>query len=170
MSTSISYLDETWNGTFVKRFWAKVQIKERDDCWPWTGATMGYGYGHISKNGRSHGHEVAHRAMWKIKFGPIPEGFQVLHKCDNPICVNPSHLFLGTTKDNIQDCLKKNRHRHGQLPGETNPNVKLNQKQVLEIRERYSKGGVYQYELAKEYMVTSSQVSSIIRRESWSHI
>jgi hypothetical protein len=88
----------------AKRFHEKVQQGEADACWPWLGAEHGKGYGGISIRGRS---QPAHRVAYELACGAIPAGLWVLHRCDNPKCVNPAHLFLGTHQDNMDDMKKK---------------------------------------------------------------
>ena len=94
-----------------QRFWEKVNKETANGCWEWSSAVRGNGYGafftHLLGEGRKcHG---AHRYSWMMVNGPIPEGLWVLHKCDNRICVNPDHLFLGDRTDNMRDCAKKKR-------------------------------------------------------------
>jgi len=93
--------------TVEERFWAKVD--KTDSCWVWTGATLRRGYGQIRIPVKKA--KQAHRLSWEIHNGPIPDGMLVCHKCDNPPCVNPAHLFLGTQSDNNKDCVRKGRHR-----------------------------------------------------------
>lgn len=91
------------------RFWNNVEMIPFHDCWEWSGATKSRGYGSlgVSSTRRSEG---AHRISWMIHYGIIPKGLCVCHKCDNPGCVKPDHLFLGTYKDNMLDCSRKGRH------------------------------------------------------------
>jgi hypothetical protein len=94
----------------IKRFWNKVQ--KTDGCWLWTGTMGGSGYGQIrvgSRTDQSRKTLVASRVSWEIHYGKIPIGMKVLHKCDNPPCVNPEHLFLGSDRDNVHDAMNKNR-------------------------------------------------------------
>jgi hypothetical protein len=77
------------------------------DCWHWCGVRNAFGYGRMTYQGRA---QVAHRLAWMAWKGPIPDGMSVLHRCDNPSCVNPDHLWLGTYSDNLRDCWSKGRH------------------------------------------------------------
>ena len=93
------------------RFWKKVRRPARQgECWLWLGASVPKGYGRIRVGGRSEGAVYAHRVSWEISFGKIPKDMYVLHRCDNPKCVNPAHLFLGTALDNAQDRDVKGHH------------------------------------------------------------
>jgi hypothetical protein len=93
----------------IGAFFEKVYVQNQK-CWIWHGSKNGDGYGCLSFMGKSMG---AHRASWLIHNGEIPEGKSVLHECDNPPCVNPAHLFLGTQGDNVRDCARKGRIRGG---------------------------------------------------------
>jgi len=138
-----------------KRFWRYVEMT--DGCWLWTGSRNSKGYGLIDDNsGRS---LRAHRVSWKIHFGPISPGLQVLHKCDNPPCVNPAHLFLGSSLDNTRDCISKNR-----FPS------KLTSSQVIKIRQRFADGDITRQQLADEFNVDRSTIGLIIRRKTWKHL
>jgi hypothetical protein len=94
----------------IRDFWAKVRVGVGDDCWVWTAATQvsGYGTKRVTRDGK-HTMELAHRMSWLIFNSEIPDGLCVLHKCDNRLCVNPAHLFLGTHKDNTHDMMSKQR-------------------------------------------------------------
>lgn len=101
--------------TIADRFWAKVN--RGDDCWEWAGGrNQGTGYGFFSVRSRTIG---AHRAAWEVANGPIPAGIDVLHRCDNPPCVRPDHLFLGTHRDNMRDMRAKGRWSNGDRPVRT---------------------------------------------------
>lgn len=89
------------------RFWSKVD--KGPGCWTWTGATQNYGYGAVTIHGLT---RRAHRVSWELAHGPIPDGLHVCHRCDNPPCVNPDHLFLGTAQDNVDDKDAKGRGRN----------------------------------------------------------
>ena len=94
------------------RFWKKVNKKAGNSCWEWTACKAG-GYGQIYVRGKL---VYAHRLSWVWANGKIPKGLFVLHKCDNRVCVNPDHLFLGTNKDNMQDCVRKGRFSNNNKP------------------------------------------------------
>lgn len=109
--------------TLMERFKARYKVNEASQCWEWSGSRSRFGYG--SFNG-----SLAHRVAWELFHGPIPEGICVLHECDNPPCVNSSHLFLGTDADNAADKVQKGRH----LFGQKHYMAKLNEDQVRAIR------------------------------------
>ena len=94
--------------TLAERFWSKV--RKADGCWEWTGAATERGYGVLGRGERGLGNEKAHRVSWMLHHGQIPDGLWVLHRCDNPKCVRPDHLFLGTSDDNIADMHAKSQN------------------------------------------------------------
>ena len=151
----------------AERFWARVS--KTDGCWLWVGASRTtFGYGVISRGGRR-SQIGAHRASWEIHFGPIPDGMSVLHRCDNPPCVRPDHLFLGTQSDNIRDMARKAR-LGGQCSsegtkGERNGNARLTEQQVAEIRALG--GTMSQQRIADRFGITQAHVSSILLRQRW---
>ena len=98
-----------------ERFWSKVDKQGSTECWPWTASVVkNLGYGQFGMGGTM---MRSHRVAWELSNGPIPAGMFVLHKCDNPPCCNPQHLFIGTQTDNMQDALAKGRHGHGTIGG-----------------------------------------------------
>lgn len=141
-------------GTPEQRFWPRV--KKTKSCWIWIGAKFPSGYGEISVNNRS---IRAHRFSYQIHYGPIPDGKIICHRCDNPACVNPDHLFLGTNKDNTQDMIRKKRG----LVGEKNPCAKLTLEQVIEIRET----NLPQRKIASKYGISQTMVGKIKRGTKW---
>lgn len=146
------------------RFWQYVDKSNGPcSCWLWTKFKNQQGYGMTSKKTKRH--TGAHRVAFELTFGAIPDGQCVLHKCDNPSCVNPNHLFLGTRADNNEDKFKKGR----QMRGEKHPNAKLTTNDVLAIRtflqENHSMK-IYQ-ELGEKYGVTLQTIQRIYRKTSW---
>lgn len=154
--------------SFADRFWAKVRhAQEPGACWPWLGSTR-HGYGNIGVGSRVDGSRrvvSAHRVAWELTHGPIPDGLWVLHRCDNPSCVRPTHLFLGTPQDNVDDMLAKGRHRA--LAGEQHKSAKLTTSQVNEIRARYSREKANGKELAAEFGVSNVMIYRIVNQKSW---
>jgi hypothetical protein len=150
------------NLTIEQRFWKYVN--KSDGCWEWTGQkTTSMGYGRIRDTGNKY--IRSHRLSYELHIGPIPDDMLVLHACDNPSCVNPSHLFLGTHQENTNDRVKKGRSAHG----EGNGSARLTRSQVLDIRKRAGEWGS-QKALAKEYGVSSSRINEIVNRVTWTHI
>jgi hypothetical protein len=98
----------------VSSFWGRVNIKSQDECWNWTGGLDGNGYGRLDFKGKRYG---SHRLSYILSIGDIPGGMFVCHKCDNPLCCNPSHLFIGTLQDNNADRVKKGRSATGNRNG-----------------------------------------------------
>ncbi len=139
-----------------ERFWALV--KKTPSCWIWQGCLSPRGYGTIKVNGRQIG---AHRFSWGLRFGEIPDGLEVCHDCpggDNPACVNPDHLWLGTGKENIQDAIRKGRRGHGEKAS----NCRLSDLQVEEIRRRGAEPGAAKGQLAADFGITRTHLWRIL--------
>lgn len=136
------------------------QVMKVDGCWRWVGSTAGDGYGVIEVGGlRSY----AHRFSFEKFKGQIPAGLSVLHRCDNPPCCNPDHLFAGTKTDNMRDASVKGRLRSR----ERNPTAKLTAASVTVIRERYLRGGVSRQTLGDEYGVSAAAIGKVVRGKTW---
>lgn len=154
-----------------ERFWAKVNKTE--SCWLWTGATVGDA-GTIWLNG---GNYVAARLSWELHNGPIPDGLFVCHNCpggDNPRCVNPGHLFLGTHTENLRDASKKGMLSTAK-DGESNPRSILTEQNVLEIRRRYKHRARYpdpnsSLALAEEFGISMAWARAIAKGKHWTHL
>ena len=140
------------------RFWSKVDKSK--ECWEWQGLKDRKGYGQFRFKESS---RYAHRVSWMITNGPIPPGMLICHHCDNPSCVNPLHLFVGTPLDNTQDMLAKGRESHRGLKGEENPHAKLTREQVNIIRESKQGGS----DLARRFGVSPSTIYLIRKGISW---
>ncbi len=145
--------------------------KKNGECIEWQGTKDKKGYGITgicNKSLNIEKHTSTHRISWMVWKGGIPEEMCVLHKCDNPSCFNPEHLFLGNRKDNSDDMIKKGRQHH--LKGEDQPNSILTEEQVLKIRKLY-KRWVYTVKiLAKEFGVSETCIKEVIRGNSWKHL
>ena len=175
-----------------EKFWSRVD--KTGDCWNWTGPKVGRtNYGKLSWHGKDY---RAHRLAWELTNGPIPEGLCVLHKCDNPSCVRPDHLWLGTFDDNNKDMARKGRSALGKrnghsthpdsypkgdahysrqqpervLRGEKHSRAVFTEDQVREIRNTYSSGNTSAAKLAKHYGVSVYAVYAVIRRWNWKHV
>ncbi len=146
----------TISSALESRFWQKVCKTE--GCWLWTGSKSRKGYGRIVR--RVHGRRVivpTHRISWEIHFGPVPANLGVLHHCDNPACVWPDHLWLGTDADNNRDMVSKGRDRHPRRDDKSSP-AKLSGSTVHEIRHAYISGGHGQRGLARRFGVAQSTI------------
>lgn len=174
----------------IARFWAAVPDGD-NECWEWMKGRDLNGYGRMKVGSRT---VKTHRVSWALHFGIIPPGMFVLHRCDNPPCCNPQHLFLGSTADNARDASSKgrlaagDRHWMRQQPervagsnsvgarsahdrsGSANGRAKLTAEQVAIIRTRYAAGGVTQRELAAEFGVTRPMIGYIVRGVNWTAV
>jgi len=147
-----------------RRFWKKLKIAD-NGCWEWDGHTNGDGYGEISIR-QSHLKYLVvgcHRVAWMLVYGTIPDGQCVLHKCDNPTCCNPLHLFLGTQLENIADRTRKGRTQRRGRP-------KLTKEQVIEIRRLASIGTLTKVEISKLFNVQNAAISKVVLRQRWANI
>jgi HNH endonuclease len=161
-----------------ERFWEKVARRGADDCWEWKATRSPANYGRFYINGR---YEQASRVAWTLANGEIPSGLWVLHKCDNPPCVNPNHLFLGDRRDNMIDCSTKRRNGAHLYPeryrgcaqktlGEQNGQSKLSANQVREIRRMRREEGLLHREIAAKFGVTGTTVAGILSGKYWRHV
>jgi len=145
-------------GTWEERFQRKIQHTE--GCWLWIGTIhKDTGYGVFQKDGQQ---ELAHRLSWIIVNGPIPAGLFVCHHCDNPPCVNPGHLFLGTHADNLHDAALKHRMNHG----EARYNARLSASIVRAVRASAESSGT----IARVYGVSKATIQRVKARETWKHV
>ena len=149
-------------GTLADRFASFVEITGSNDCITWPeGSRNENNYGVLSYRQKV---QYAHRVSYEIHLEPIPEGMVIRHKCDNPPCVNPLHLELGTRFDNNRDAVERGRNAFG----ERSASAKLTDSQVREIRESAARVG--QSNLARKYSVSPSTISEIVHRKRWRHI
>lgn len=145
------------------RFWQKVITHGPDECWEWTGSKGFKGYGQLRINGRI---VAAHRFSYELHNGPIPDGLDCLHECDNPPCTNPEHLFLGTALDNHLDMAAKGRGskppiRH--VPGEKSPLALFSNAQVREFREQFPPMNISMNAFARLHGTTSETMRKILK-------
>lgn len=150
------------------RFWR--QVKKSDDCWEWTGrAKTKVGYGQIGMGGRDGARVLVHRYSYELHNGPIPDGLVVMHKCDNPRCVNPAHLSLGTHSDNTRDAVAKGRWKS--IPplnfGENQRSAKLTEQDVRLIRDNPD---ISTKELALRFGTNVTSIQKVRSRKTWKHL
>jgi hypothetical protein len=167
------------------RFQAKVDVRANDECWPWKGAKTSRGYGALNIGGRQWpAHRVAFALAWGLVVLPNPRKIFICHKCDNPECCNPQHLFMGTPKDNMDDMDRKGRRvacntnpalgdRHGSKThperirrGESHAMVKLTEEEVRAIRCSTLSG----VKLAEFFRISENNISRIRRFKIWRHL
>lgn len=146
----------------ARRLAAKVDVRGPDECWPWTGATNGKGYGQLTINDRR---AYAHRIAWMMEHGTIPDGLCVCHTCDTPACCNPAHLFLGTKAENSADMIAKGRTRHGGRHWKT----RMTEPDVRAMRAAV-KAGVSIADVARAFGLNYYTAHSIVRGENWRYL
>lgn len=131
-------------------------IVTESGCWEWSGYRDAAGYGTVGDGNKG---ELAHRIAYETWVGSIPQGKVVRHVCDNPPCINPDHLRAGTQIENMEDMTSRDRFYS-----------KLTRDDVVQIRERYSAGGITHETLGKEFGVSGSNISRIVNRKGWKHV
>ena len=149
-----------------QRLMRHAEYNESSGCWEWLGSKRN-GYGRMIIGSRTDGTRKsvsAHGISYELTYGEIPIGMEVCHKCDNPSCVNPSHLFLGTRQDNIDD--RERKGRNNPPKGEKNAKAKLTEKDVLDIRKKRAAGKSFG-KLAKEYGVCKKTIQNAVSGKSW---
>lgn len=166
----------------IRKFWSRVDHGPLGRCWPWLWTKNSRGYGEVQLTINGGWYRGAHRAAYALAFGGVPNGLDVLHSCDNPSCVNPTHLRPGTHTDNMQDKMARGRGNH--LRGDAHPNkrhperlargerqgaAKLTAEDVVVIRRRLA-AGEHQRVVASDYGVTQNAVWSIKKRLTWRHV
>lgn len=149
-----------------ERFWAKVEKRGPDECWPWLGSCNKDGYGVIFRSRNPTRFYRSNRLAYELHHGPLGS-LHALHTCDNPPCCNPRHLYAGTQADNNRDRDGRGRGSGEKRRGERNGRAKLASTQVAEIRRRWDASGVTQTALAAEFGVTQQQISRIVNRHQF---
>lgn len=164
----------------IARFMRKVDTS--GDCWKWLGAKDEKGYGRFSVGGshkpdgsRRNSMVAAHRFSYEAHVGPIPKSsgnvrMCVLHRCDNPACVRPDHLFVGTDLDNVRDMDRKGRRVNAQLRGSSHHAAVLTEEKVLEIVRLHRVHGITQAQLSRDFGVCTSTVNHIFTGRLWRHL
>jgi hypothetical protein len=154
------------NESVIERFWARVDRRGENECWPWTGHLTGkpVRYGSITIDGKP---TKTHRLSWQLANGPIPPGMLVRHKCDNGACCNPAHLELGTHLDNNRD--REMRGRGRRISGAAHARAVLNEEIVREIKRRIARG-VGIKKISEEMGIARHHVSNIAHHGLWSHV
>ena len=170
-SCRLESIHQEAQGRVMERLWSKIAVTpDPSQCWDWMASTFDNGYGQFkvgTKNWR------AHRFVWTMVHGPIPDDLVVCHRCDNPLCCNPDHLFLGSNRDNSQDMVSKGRQRGNKgehsVRGSNHPHAKLTEDAVRDIRKRFSQGDTSST-LGRQYSVTKETILSVVHRKTWRHV
>lgn len=147
----------------MKRFTEKYIIDDNTGCWNWTASLDAYGYGQFKVEPKNY---KAHRFSYENKFGPIPDGLCVLHKCDNRKCVNPSHLFLGTASDNMRDNVSKGRQSKGGLHGR----AKLTDETAKWVKDLIKYSSLSNSEISQYFGVSGTAIWLVRKGRTWRHV
>lgn len=153
--------------TTAEGFWKRVDIKTESECWPWLKYVNDSGYG-VTRTSKNKAVRASHIA-YELTYGPIPEGLFVCHHCDNPICCNPAHLFLGTHSDNMHDMDNKGHRVNSPQYGEKHGMSKLTADAVREIRSLANSGMSYA-EIGRRFNISDVHAGRIATRVSWNHV
>jgi len=156
--------EERYRPTTQERWESKFERGAPEECWLWRGGlSKGYGSFHVSsKRGRVKAHAYAVELATGVR---CPRGQGALHRCDNPPCVNPNHIYYGTQKQNSADMVERSRHP----VGERRPNSRMTADQVVNIRERFAAGETFT-QLKKEFGISSGRLSNIVNGHAWKHV
>lgn len=146
----------------LEEIFAGTRVDPVTGCRVWLGALDSDGYGHVYWQGQTH---RVHRVVWELLHGD-PGALCVLHDCDNRLCCEPTHLFLGTRTDNDEDCVAKGRRPYGEQDG----NRRLSETQVVEIKRLLAEGKQMQKQIAAAYGVSRAAISDIAQRKTWKHV
>ena len=156
-------VDETLEDRLIRLGWNETDA----GCWEWKRSRHKTGYGQLTYRRKLW---KAHRAAYAVWVGDIPADMHVCHTCDNPPCINPDHLFLGTNAENHQDKWRKGRHVYPVLPGEMSPSAKLSADDVRDIRKALEAGEISGAGLGRLYGVSKVAISKIKKGETWKSI
>jgi len=147
---------------FSERFWSKVDRGDENECWEWKSPKLDGGYGDISRNGTQY---RAHREAFRME-KEDPGSMRVLHHCDNPACVNPNHLYLGTAQDNADDRVERGLEARGERVN----SAKLTEDEVSSIKWELENTDKTQRKMADEYNIDPAQISRIKTGKDWTHV
>lgn len=159
-------------GSLLERFFRRFAAPSDEACWEWAGTKFPFGHGYLLSGGAKTPKVAAHRLSYELFVGPIPRGLFVLHHCDNPSCVNPAHLYIGTNADNMRDVRVRGRQR-----GERHPRHRLTEHSVALVRQflsrhpagRGRKGGQCLF-LARWFGVRRATITHAASGRNWGHI
>lgn len=140
---------------------------EVSGCWEWQGCRNSDGYGSFRFGGKA---MLAHRFSYEHHTAEIPKGMHILHHCDNPCCVNPDHLFVGTHSDNMKDMYAKGRHKKVRLFGEAHPSTSLSEGEVIGMRKMYNETPMKMKDIASHFGIKSGTVQAICAGNSWKQL